>query len=112
MRERQIRMETTSNRQFPNMTGRRIVAALIDIVVLAVVFGLMVWLFGEHDTVHTTTSGDGINSHNTSTSFNLTGLPFVVYLLIVAAYYIGFEAAFRATPGKLIMRLRVLSINA
>lgn len=98
--------------QYPNVTGLRILAALIDVVILAIVFGVMVWLFGQHDTVRTTTTGSGINSHNTNTQFNLTGLPLLVYLIIVATYYFGSELAWSATPGKLATGLRVVSINA
>ncbi len=99
-------------RNYPNVTGKRIVAALIDIVVLAVVFGIMVWLFGDTETTRTTRIGDDFRGETTNKQFNLTGLPFVVYLVIVFAYYIGFELASRATPGKHVMGLRVTSMNA
>ena len=105
-------MEHGSARQYPNVTGRRIVAALIDVVVLAVIFGVMVWLFGHRETLRTTTTGPGISSHNTNTRFNLTGLPLLVYLVIVLSYYVGFESSSRATPGKIAMGLRVVSMSA
>jgi len=105
-------MEQPSQRQYPNVTGRRIVAALIDVAVLAAIFGVMVLLFGDHETIRTTTTGSGVNSHNTNTQFNLTGLPLLIYLIIVISYYFGFEAASTATPGKFVMGLRVVSMSA
>lgn len=101
-----------SAREYPNVTGKRIAAALIDVAILAIIFGVMAWLFGDHETVRTTTTGPGVNRHNTTAQFNLTGLASLVYLGIVIVYYFGFEAALRATPGKLALGLRVVSMNA
>jgi uncharacterized RDD family membrane protein YckC len=101
-----------SAREYPNATGKRIAAALIDVAVLAIIFGVMAWLFGDHETVRTTTTGPGVNRHNTTAQLNLTGLASLVYLGIVVVYYFGFEAALKATPGKLALGLRVVSLNA
>ncbi len=82
-----------------SVVAKRIVAALIDIAILLLVFVVMAMAFGSSE------SGDG------SFNLSLNGLPFVLYLLIDLAYYIGFEATMFATPGKLVMSLRVASAD-
>jgi uncharacterized RDD family membrane protein YckC len=72
----------------------------------------MVLLFGDIDTVETTTTGDGIRTENTQFHFNLGGAAFGAYLAIVFVYYTVFEAITRTTPGKFLMSLRIVSLNA
>jgi uncharacterized RDD family membrane protein YckC len=88
-----------------NVTGKRIVAALIDIVILGVVFVIFAALFGD-----TETSKNG-SDDGAGFQLNLTGLPFVLYLGVVLVYYIGTEAMRSATPGKLALGLRIASAD-
>jgi len=81
------------------VTGKRIVAALTDIVILGVVFVVMALAFGSSE------------AEGGSANVSLTGGPFMLYLLIDLVYYIGSEIAFRATPGKLVMSLRIASAD-
>lgn len=85
-----------------NLTGRRIAAALIDVALLALVFVVMSLLFGGTDPDDTDSAGF---------TFRLTGLPFLVYLLVVFGYYIGTEAAWCQTAGKVLMGLRVVALD-
>ena len=82
-----------------NLTGRRVVAGAIDVVILAVVFFIMAALFGD------------TKSDSSSFSVNLSGGPAVLYFLIVLAYYLVPEGLSGQTPGKKIMGLRVLALT-
>ncbi|HYM13988.1 MAG TPA: RDD family protein [Dehalococcoidia bacterium] len=86
-----------------NATGLRIVAAIIDIVALGIVFVVLAVAFGTSET----TNGGG--SHRAYVG--LTGWPLALYVLIVFAYYAGFELGWAATPGKLVTGLRVGSLR-
>jgi uncharacterized RDD family membrane protein YckC len=90
-----------------NVTGKRIVAALIDFAILGVVFALFVFLFGDTET--TSRAPDGTTTHGFQ--FNLNGWPFVLYLVAVLVYYAAAELVFAATPGKLALGLRVVSAD-
>jgi uncharacterized RDD family membrane protein YckC len=85
-----------------DVTGKRIVAAIIDIVVLAVVFVVFAMLFG--DTEPEDPDAEGFN-------LSLTGGPAIIYFLVVIAYYWILEAATGKTLGKMIMGLRVQAID-
>ena len=84
-----------------DVTGKRIVAALIDIVLLAVVFIIMALLFGESES----DTDDGA-----SFSLNLKGGAALVYFLIVLGYYLVMEALTGQTVGKKLMGLRVAAV--
>jgi uncharacterized RDD family membrane protein YckC len=86
-----------------DVTGIRIVAALVDIVIVGVLFGLMALVFG--DTGKTTEDGSA------SFHVNLTGGPFLLFLLAQFAYFLLFEGLLGATLGKLVMGLRVVKID-
>ena len=86
-----------------DLTGSRIVAALIDIVLLAIVFVIMGVLFGDTDSG---SDGDGGGF-----SVSLSGAPFIVYLLIVVGYYFMLEMQNGQTVGKRIMHLRVVAVD-
>ena len=83
-----------------NITGTRIVAALIDIVVLFVVFIIMSALFGD-------TGSD----EDSGFSVNLSGLPALLYFIIVLGYYIVLESAGGQTLGKKIMGIKVVAVD-
>ncbi len=82
-----------------DVVGRRIVAALIDLGILWAVFAAMALTVGQH-----TASGGRIY-------IGLTGSSFLLFALLVFAYYQIFEWLAGATPGKLAMRLRVVSLD-
>lgn len=81
-----------------DVVGRRIVAALIDVVAMVVLFFVMALVFGGIDT------DDGF-------SVELNDGPAVLYGALNLAYYIIFEALTASTPGKMIMGLRVVKID-
>ena len=82
-----------------NLTGKRIVAGIIDVVILAVLFVIMSMLFGDAD------------SEGSSFSLNLDGGPALLYFLLVMAYYIGLEGTSGQTLGKKAMGLRVVALD-
>jgi len=86
-----------------DVTGSRIVAALIDIVLLAIVFVIMALLFGDTDS--------GSDGEEGGFYVSLSGAPFIVYLLIVAGYYFVLEMQNGQTVGKRIMHLRVVAVD-
>jgi uncharacterized RDD family membrane protein YckC len=79
-----------------DVTGKRIVAAIIDIVVLAVVFVVFAMLFGD---------SNAETEDSASVSLNLSGGPAIIYFLVVLAYYWLMEAATGKTLGKMMMGL-------
>ena len=86
------------------VTGRRIVAALLDIIPLVVLFMVMAAAFG--DLGKTADEGDGDTFR-----FSLNGLPFVLYLFLSLAYFMVFEGLTARTPGKFIMGLKVVKLD-
>jgi uncharacterized RDD family membrane protein YckC len=84
--------------------GPRAVAVLIDSIVGFLVIGLpILWIFG---TTSTTTEVNGA-----TTTTHATSDPKVLALwgALAIAYYVVFEAWLAATPGKLLLGLRVRS---
>ena len=97
MNEEQAASPTSAPRE--NVTGVRIVAAIIDIILLAVVFGVMAALFGES------------SNDDSGFSVNLSGGPAILYFLIVIGYYLGLETMGGQTLGKKVMGIRVVAID-
>ena len=81
------------------VVGRRIVAALLDILVLAILFVVMGVLFGDSK------ADDG------EASVNLEGGAAFLYFAIVLGYYIVAEAVWGKTLGKRLMGLRVAKLD-
>ncbi|MEO6496537.1 MAG: RDD family protein [Solirubrobacteraceae bacterium] len=79
------------------VTGRRVLAALIDIVLLAAVF------FGLAATIGDLEYSGGV------LSVSLNGGPALLYFAIVLAYYVALEAARGQTLGKMVLKIRVVS---
>jgi uncharacterized RDD family membrane protein YckC len=77
--------------------GRRITAALVDILLLGVVFVLLGILTGN---AHS-------NSDSASVTLGTGGT--LVFLLIVAVYYFGCESTTGQTVGKRLLGIRVKS---
>lgn len=86
-----------------DVTVERIVAAVIDLIILFVVFAVMSAIFGDSSS----SSGDD----GASFSLNLSGAPFILYLLIVLGYYFILELKTGQTVGKMLMKLRVVSVS-
>ena len=85
------------------MTGSRIVAALIDIVVITALFVIMALAWGD---VSKTT-----NDGNTSYHIYLWNGPFLLFLVASFAYFVVLEGLIGATLGKLVMGLRVVDVD-
>ena len=86
-----------------NLLGRRIVAGLIDAVLLIVLLVIMSALFGESES----SSGDD----GASFSVGLNGLPAILYFLISAGYYLIMEKQSGQTLGKKVMGIRVVALE-
>jgi uncharacterized RDD family membrane protein YckC len=82
-----------------NLLGVRIVAGLIDFVVIVIIGVIMTVLFGDTKT------------DDSSFEFSLTGAPFVIYVLLSFAYYFVLENARGQTLGKMAMGLKVVSTS-
>lgn len=79
------------------VTGRRIVAALIDGLLLTAVFVGLAAATGNAE------AEDG------TFSVSLTGVPFLVFLLVFLGYYVLLESRTGQTLGKRIMGIRVVA---
>lgn len=75
--------------------GRRILAALLDILLLGIVFVLL----------GITTGGAHSSSNSASVTLGATGT--VVFVLIVGIYYFGCESTSGQTIGKRLVGIRV-----
>jgi uncharacterized RDD family membrane protein YckC len=75
-----------------NVVGRRFVAAIIDAIIVGVIFFVMTLIFGDSET------------SDSSFSFNLSGFPFIVTLVLTWAYYAVLEGKNNGqTVGKVVM---------
>lgn len=94
--------ETTSPQPTPavqDVTGARIVAGIIDVILLAILFIVMSAIFGESE------SGDG------GFSANLSGAPFLLYILLSFGYYFVMEWKLGQTVGKKLLNIKVASLD-
>jgi uncharacterized RDD family membrane protein YckC len=82
----------------PNTTGGRIGAQVIDTLLFVPVFLAMARLFGEFGK-----QDDG------SFQFNLSGWPFIFFLLVWLAYFTITEMVFGKSLGKRAVGLRVVA---
>ena len=83
-----------------HVTGRRVLATLVDGVLLGILFALMSMLFGS-------TSAQGGQA-----SASLNGLPFLIYLVLVFAYYTLMEGYLGQTVGKMLLGIKVVREDA
>ena len=79
-----------------HVTGRRVVATIVDGMVLGLLFVVMSMLFGS-----SSAQGGQVNA-------TLNGLPFLIYLLLVFAYYILMEGYLGQTAGKMLLGIKVI----
>ncbi len=79
-----------------HVTGRRVVATIVDGVVLGLLFAVMSMLFGSSA------------AQGGQVSASLNGLPFLIYLVLVVAYYILMEGYLGQTVGKMLLGIMVV----
>jgi uncharacterized RDD family membrane protein YckC len=79
-----------------DVLGRRVAAGLIDIALLFVVFLVLGLTIGDSETT------------DSSFEVQLSGLPFVLWIVLTLAYYFGTEAAGGQTLGKLLVGIEVV----
>lgn len=79
--------------------GRRIVAAIIDLVILGALSMLVASLFGG------ATVGGG------EIGFQLTGAPALLLFVVCFGYYIAFEGLRGQTPGKMALGVKVVAAD-
>jgi uncharacterized RDD family membrane protein YckC len=103
MDDRSSQSETVQTTLQYNVTGSRIVAALVDVVVLAVVLLAMAAAFGD--------LGGKSEDGTSSFSVSLSGAPFLLFLLVSLAYFVLLEMVAGATLGKMVLGLRVVEAD-
>ena len=87
------------------VTGRRVVATLVDGLVFGVLSFILTWLFGTETTASTTTTSTGTSSFSyTSLS---TGGSLVLFLAVIG-YYVLMEGLLGRTVGKMVTGIRVV----
>jgi uncharacterized RDD family membrane protein YckC len=79
--------------------GRRFLAVLVDLVILGVIDYVISLAFGGAQT------GGG------SVSVSLTGFPALIVALIPVFYYIVLEAVMGGTLGKMLLGIRVVTVD-
>jgi len=79
-----------------HVTGRRVLAIIVDGLLLSVLFWVMSMLFGS-------SSAEG-----GQVSATMTGLPFILYLLIVFGYFTLMEGYLGQTVGKMLLGIKVI----
>ena len=79
-----------------HVTGRRVLAIIVDGLLLSVLFWVMSMLFGS-------SSAEG-----GQVSASMTGLPFILYLLIVFGYFTLMEGYLGQTVGKMLLGIKVI----
>lgn len=82
------------------VTGARIVAALIDMVPLIVLFLLMAAVWGDLG-----------STDDQDFAVRLEDGAFIFYALLSLGYYVVLEGLTGATPGKQVMGLKVVKVN-
>jgi uncharacterized RDD family membrane protein YckC len=79
-----------------HVTGRRILATIVDAIVLGVLFAVMTILFGE-----SSTSGTSVN-------FSMGTFPTLGFFILAMTYYILMEGYLGQTVGKMLLGIKVV----
>ena len=79
-----------------HVTGRRVLATLVDAIALGVLFAVMTILFGE-----SSTSGTSVN-------FSMGTFPTLGFFMLAMAYYILMEGYLGQTLGKMLLGIKVV----
>ncbi len=77
-----------------HVTGRRVLATIVDGIVLGVLFAVMSILFGE-----SSTSGTSVN-------FSMGTFPTLGFFVLAMAYYILMEGYLGQTVGKMVLGIK------
>lgn len=72
--------------------GLRVLEGIIDLVICVAILWVIAQLFGQ----------------TTENGFQLTGVPFLIGIVVTLGYYIVLEGLWGATLGKLVLNLRVV----
>jgi len=83
-------------------TGQRLIAGLIDGILMVVLFTVMALAFADVE--------QGASNDQT-VRVGLWNEQFLLYLVILYGYYVALETLFGATVGKLILGLRVIKVS-
>jgi uncharacterized RDD family membrane protein YckC len=83
----------------PSAPAASAVAENIDLVLLAIVGGVMSVAFGES------------NTEGSSFELNLSGAPFLIYIAICFGYFFILENATGQTLGKKSMNIKVIAVE-
>lgn len=79
-----------------HVTGKRILATIVDAIVFSVIFWVLALLFGG-------TSADG-----GSVAFSLRGLGSLIYFVVVFGYYTLLEGYLGQALGKMLLGIKVV----
>ncbi len=79
-----------------HVTGRRVLATIVDAIVLSIFFWVMSLLFG-------TTTAEGAQ-----VGLSLSGLPALFSFVVVFAYYMLLEGYLGQTLGKMLLGIKVV----
>lgn len=79
-----------------HVTGRRVLATIVDAIVLGLLFAVMSMLFGS-----TSAQGGQVNA-------SLNGLSALAYFVLIFAYYMLMEGYLGQTVGKLLLGIKVV----
>ena len=79
-----------------HVTGRRVLATIVDGIILAVIIGVMSVLFG------------GASAEAGQVSASLSGVPALAAFLLAFAYYIAMEGYLGQTLGKMLFGIKVI----
>jgi uncharacterized RDD family membrane protein YckC len=79
-----------------HVTGRRILATIVDAIVFSVIFWVLALLFGS-----TSAEGGGV-------AFSLGGLGSLICLVVIFAYYTLLEGYLGQTLGKMLLGIKVV----
>jgi uncharacterized RDD family membrane protein YckC len=79
-----------------HVTGRRVLATIVDGIVLGVLFAVVSILFGE-----SSTSGTSVN-------FSMGTFPTLGFFILAMAYYILMEGYLGQTLGKMLLGIKVV----
>jgi uncharacterized RDD family membrane protein YckC len=79
-----------------HVTGRRVLATIVDVIIFSVFFWLLALVFG-------TTSAEG-----GSVAFSLGALGSLIYFVGIFAYYLFMEGYLGQTVGKMLLGIKVV----
>src|SRR5918997_6766371 len=82
-----------------DVTGRRVLATIVDVILLGILFAVMSVLFGESST------------QGTSVSFSTGTFPTLGFFVLAMAYYILMEGYLGQTVGKMLLGIKVVREN-